>query len=128
MNLQSFVIYFAAAFFFLYGLAFTVFPEGMAYLVTESEPRGISALVDFRATYGGMTAAVGATLFYLHSINQIRPSLVIIIFVLIGMAIARTFGLLVEGEGNFMMYLYLLLEVAGSALAWFALQRIPEDT
>ena len=127
MNLQSFVIYFAAAFFFLYGLAFTFYPQGMAYLVTESEPRGISAIVDFRATYGGMTAAVGATLFYLHSIHQVRPSLVIIIFVLIGMAIARTFGLLIDGEGNFIMYVYLLLELAGSALAWFALQGFPED-
>ena len=128
MNIQSLVIYFAAAFFFLYGLAFTVYPEGMAHLVTESKPRGVSALVDFRATYGGMTAAVGATLFYLHSIHQIRASLVILIFVLMGMAIARTFGLVIEGAGNFMMYLYLLLEIAGSALAWFALQRIPEET
>ena len=127
MNLQSFVIYFAAAFFFLYGLAFTCYPEGMAYLITESEPRGISALVDFRATYGGMTAAVGVTFLYLHSIKQTRPSLVIIIFVLTGMATARTFGLLIEGEGNFVMYAYLLLELVGSALAWFALQGIPKD-
>lgn len=127
MNLQSFVIYLAAAFFLFYGLAFTIAPAEMSQLITASEPRGVSALVDFRATYGGMTAAIGAALFYLHSIHQFRPGLVIIILVLMGMAIARTAGLLVDGNGNLMMYLYLALELAGSGLALFALRRTPLD-
>lgn len=126
MNLERFVVFLAAAFFLLYGLAFSLIPESMAIIVTGSQPEGASAIVDLRATYGGMTIAVGLTLFYLNSIRQVRACLVIVIIVLLCMAITRTIGLLVEGSGNFSMFLYLVLEIAGSALAVFAL-RISES-
>jgi hypothetical protein len=61
MDLQRFVIFLAAIFFVLYGIAFSILPAEMSVLVTGSKPQGPSALVDFRATYGGMTVAVGAT-------------------------------------------------------------------
>ena len=127
MNLPSIVILMAAAFFLLYGLAFTIFPGGMSLLVTGSEPESTSALVDFRAAYGGMTLAVGAALVYLQVNRQFGSGLVIVILVLLGMAIARILGLLLDGAGNFLMYLYLALELAGSALAFFALWRIREE-
>ncbi|MEP5570107.1 MAG: DUF4345 domain-containing protein [Halioglobus sp.] len=127
MSFQSFVVFLVAAFFLVYGLAFVVYPEGMALLVTQNKPEGVSALIDFRSTYGGMTAAVGGTLLYLHAINQIRPALVIVIIVLIGMAVARTYGLIVDGAGNLMMYLYLALEITGSALAYFSLNKHSKD-
>ncbi|MEP1469396.1 MAG: DUF4345 domain-containing protein [Halieaceae bacterium] len=127
MNFQTFVIYLAAGFFLLYGIAFTIYPGEMARLVTESEPVGVSALVDFRATYGGMTVAVGVMLFYLHSIGQVRPSLVIVVLVLSCMAITRTIGLYVDGAGNFLMYAYLVLEIIGSGLGVFALRAMRDN-
>ena len=111
----------------LYGLAFTIFPGGMFLLVTGSEPESTSALVDFRATYGGMTLAVGAALVYLQVNRQFGAGLVIVILVLLGMAIARILGLLLDGAGNFLMYLFLALELVGSALAFFALWTIREE-
>lgn len=94
----------------------------MALFVTGSAPDGVSALVDFRATYGGMTFAVGLLLFYLLFIEQLRAALVIIIMVLLSMALTRAAGLLVNGSGNAFMYLYLVLEVLGSALAGMAMR------
>ncbi|MEP4485578.1 DUF4345 domain-containing protein [Marinobacter alexandrii] len=127
MYIQSLVIYVAATFFLLYGLAFTISPEGMAVLVTQSKPVGTSALIDFRATYGGMTVAVGLALIYLHRINQTRPGLIIVILILMGMAVARTAGFLMDGAGNSIMYVYWGLEIAGSALALYALQKEPSE-
>lgn len=121
MHLQSVVIYLSAAFFLLYGLAFTLVPAEMAMLVTGARPEAPSAAVDFRATYGGMTVAVGLALVYLNAIAQRRACLVVIIMVLMGMALARALGLVLEGGGNTLMYVYLALEVAGSALAFVAM-------
>ncbi len=124
MTLRSFVIYLTAATFFLYGLAFSFAPAATSFLVTGSYPQGVPALVDFRATYGGMSVAIGATLYYLHAINLIRPALVVVIFVLGGMAITRTIGMIVDGAGNVLMTLYLVLEVTGSLLALLAIRNI----
>ena len=123
MTFERFVIYLAAGFFLLYGLAFTLAPVAMSTLVTGSAPAGVSAMVDFRATYGGMTIAVGLALFYLHAIKQNRACLVIVMIVLLSMAASRTLGLIVDGSGNVFMYLYLVLEVLGSALAGIAMRR-----
>ena len=122
MNIQKFVISFAAAFFIIYGLAFSLFPAGMSLFVTGSQPQSVSAMVDFRATYGGMTTATGVALIYLHSINQSRPCLMIVILVLLCMAITRTLGLFSDGAGNLLMYLYLVLELLGSGLALYAIR------
>ncbi len=123
MSLQKFVIYLAAGFFLLYGVAFSIAPIAMSTLVTGSAPTGTSAIVDFRATYGGMTIAVGLILLYLSAIGQSRASLVSIIIVLLGMAASRTLGFILDGRANGLMYVYLILEIGGSALAWLALKR-----
>ncbi len=122
MNLERFVIFLAAGFFLLYGVAFSISPETMARIITGAKPAGISALVDFRATYGGMTIAVGVSLFYLYLIHQARACLVIVVIILLSMAATRTIGLFVHGSGNLAMYLYLVLELLGSALAAIAIR------
>ncbi|MEM7359904.1 MAG: DUF4345 family protein [Pseudomonadota bacterium] len=127
MTLERIVIILTASFFLLYGLAFSLVPVNMALAITGSEPQGISALVDFQATYGGMTVAVGLTLFYLYSMGQGRACLVIVIIVLLSMAATRSLGLEMHGPGNFLMYLYLALELLGSALATIALRGISAE-
>ncbi|MEM1154776.1 MAG: DUF4345 family protein [Pseudomonadota bacterium] len=122
MNLERFIIFLAAFFFLLYGLAFAFLPAAMAMVVTGSEPEGISALIDFRATYGGLNIAVGLVLFYLFTIKQRRACLVVIIVLLLSMAVTRTIGLLTEGSGNLFMYLFLVLEILGAALAAIAMK------
>ena len=127
MRLHTFVIYFAAAFFIFYGLAFSLFPADMGLLVTEVAPQNISAMVDFRATYGGMTIAIGIAFIYLHAIKQFHASLAIISFVLILMAVTRAMGLVLDGQGNSIMYVYLVLEVLGSGVAIAAMQGARRD-
>ena len=122
MSLERFIIFLTAGFFLAYGLAFSVSPEMMAQLVTDSAPVGVSALVDFRATYGGLNMAVGIALCYLYATGQARASLVMIIVVLLSMAATRSIGLLLQGSGNVYMYLYLVLELLGSAMAAVAMR------
>ena len=123
MSLQTLVIVLSAGFFACYGLAFSLSPAAMSLLVTGAEPTGASALVDFRATYGGMSLAVGITVYYLHAIRQSHAALVVTIMVLMCMAATRTVGLMVEGSGNVLMYVYLALELLGSALAYIAMKQ-----
>ncbi len=127
MTLAKFVVLLAAAFFLFYGLAFTAAPGAMSLMVTGAEPEGVSALVDFRATYGGMTVAVGVAMFYLYSIGQVRVCLIVVAMVLLGMAAGRSLGMLVDGPGNFLMTLYLVLEIGGAALALYAMRGLEND-
>ncbi len=99
----------------------------MAQLVTGTDPEGVSALIDFRATYGGLTIAIGIALYYLYSLRQVRACLVVIIIVLLSMAATRAIGLLVNGAGNLTMYLFLILELLGSALAAMAIKGAVRD-
>lgn len=100
----------------------------MSILVTGTELIGISGRVDFRATYGGMTIAIGVIILYLYSISQIRPSLITVTILLLSMAVARTIGFIVDGTTNYLMYVYFALEIGGSLLALFALRKTQDDT
>lgn len=62
MNLGSVLIRLNAAFFVVYGLAFVVAPEAVGRAITGSAPGTPSGVIDMRATYGGMTVAVGLAL------------------------------------------------------------------
>ena len=123
MKLDTFVIYLAAGFFIAYGIVFMLAPVAMSGLVTGSAPEGVSAMVDFRATYGGMTLAVGLAILYLHRATHTRASLVLVAMLLSCMALGRVIGLIVDGSGNVLMYVYLVLEIAGSALALLAMKN-----
>ena len=120
MNLPSLVVWFAGVFFILYGVAFAIEPYGMAQVTTALEPNTVSALVDIRATYGGMTIAVGIVVIYLKQCVSIQHSLLVVWLVLLCMAVTRAIGFISDGETNALMYLYFAAEVMGAALAIFA--------
>ena len=123
MNFPRLILFLGAAFFLLYGLAFALFPAAVSTLVTGDAPSQAAPLVDFRATYGGMTMGVGAVLVYLDRINQVNAGLIGLILVLMLMAATRGIGMLMEGTGNSLMVVFLVAEVASSALAWWALKQ-----
>ncbi len=127
MNLQAVVVYLAAGFFLIYGIAFRVVPTYMLALVTDGQIQGSSALVDFRATYGGMTIAVGLIIMFLYISSHTRSALIVVIFVLLSMALTRTLGFIIDGATNALMYAYLVLEVAGSLLAFVAIRSHTDD-
>jgi hypothetical protein len=120
MNFWSIVSWLAGAFFVLYGLAFAIRPYDMAYLTTALEPNTVSGLVDIRATYGGMTIAVGIIIIYLDQYVSAQHSLLVVWVVLLCMAVTRTMGFMFDGQTNALMYLYFAAEIFGAALAMLA--------
>ncbi|MEM8766086.1 MAG: DUF4345 domain-containing protein [Pseudomonadota bacterium] len=121
------LVYTVSAFYLLYGLVFAASPSGMFLLINDAELTTNTALVDVRATYGGLTLAVGIAIAYLGITNRLSEALVVSAVMLFGMAIARAFGLFVDGPSNWLMYLYLALEIIGGGLALVLMRYAPED-
>jgi len=112
------VVRITAAVFALYGIAFLLAPERAAWLVTEAVPGSASAVIDVRATYGGMSVAVGALLFALAADpGLVRKGLLGVILLMAGMAAGRICGIALDGPANRVMWAYLVLEIAVAAVA-----------
>ena len=115
--------------FVLMGLAFMILPATMVELVTGGIPQTPSGMIDVRATYGGGFAGIGLTLFA----TVLRPGwrslgLLLLVFVLGGMALGRGLGIVTDGRPNIFMYLFLAYELVFVAVALVALviQRRPQ--
>ncbi len=107
-----------AVFFTLYGIAFALIPEFMLQLVIGTNETTSTGLIDIRATYGGMSLAVGMLLHWLAlQRTQVNLALPFILLLMLAMALPRMLGMAVDGEPNGVMYLYLTLELSVSALA-----------
>lgn len=119
----SILIWLNAGFFVLYGLLFVIAPEPVATAITEGAPQTPPAKIDFRATYGGMTIAVGLLLAtFARDPALHRAGLRGVLVVMLCMAGGRTIGILTEGGPNVWMWLFLAGELAVAAAAWVALR------
>lgn len=115
-----------AAIFFVYGLLFFVIPVETFKFVVDGGVTSSSGITDMRASYGGMSVGIGVIMFLLAMNPQtIRMGLVSVFVVMFGMAFGRFLGILVDGDANSYMYIYLGLEVAASLVA-FVLMRVSE--
>lgn len=124
MNINVLLINITAAIFALYGLGFVFAPTQLALLITDAAPATATALTDMRATYGGMSVAIGIVLFVLSSkVETIRLGLIAVLLLMLGMAGGRLVGLMIDGAQNQIMYIYLAFEVAAAGAAWFLLRR-----
>lgn len=120
MSLAKMVIWFAGLLFVLYGAGFTIAPIELATFVTGGAPDTASGAIDMRATYGGMTIAVGLLILLLGSRPaSISLALLAIAIVLIAMAATRLLGFVVDGDPNTLMYVYLVTEVLGALLSLY---------
>jgi hypothetical protein len=124
MNISKILVNITAAIFALYGLGFVFVPSQLSLLVTGAAPATAAALTDMRATYGGMSIALGVVFFVLASKPQsIRLGLAAVLVVMLGMAFGRVVGLIIDGSGNPIMYAYLALELGAATAAAFLLNR-----
>lgn len=124
MNFNSLFIKITAAIFALYGLGFIFQPHQLSIFVTDVAPTTGSAITDMRATYGGMSAAVGALLFVLASKPELsRFGLFAVLILMLGMAAGRGVGLIVDAPVNSTMYIYFALELAAATAALALLAR-----
>lgn len=98
--------------FLLYGLGFMFFPEAFSQYVTDAIPLSKSALIDMRATYGGMSIGFAILLWYMGSNRTtLKLGVMAVNLVVGGMAFGRIVGIIIDSSANQMMYIYLLLEI-----------------
>ncbi|HHF2874144.1 DUF4345 domain-containing protein [Vibrio harveyi] len=118
--MSKLLVYLTALFFLLYGAIFAVFPVEMTNLITGSSPNSTSATIDFRATYGGAQFAVGLALILVLKIKQdVTLALIIVAITLLSMAFGRLIGILLDGQPNTLMYVYLVAELVFGSLALY---------
>lgn len=118
MNIGSVVLIINAAVFSLYGVSFVLAPELMSQLVTGGVPATSSGVIDMRATYGGMSMAVGTALFLFGVRRELTSTgLFLVLAVMLGMAGGRLVGIFLDGAANQFMYGYLALEFSMAAVA-----------
>ena len=120
MKAAKFLVYAAGLFFVLYGVAFALFPVTLSVWVTGGSPSTSSGVIDLRATYGGMSVAVGAILLILGFHGEwISLGLWAIAIVLLAMAATRILGIILDGSPNLVMYIYLAAELLFASLALY---------
>ena len=106
------------------GLACLFFPVEMAKGVDISLTT-VTAVVDFRATYGGFL--VGLALFFVFCLfnkNYLPVGLIVQAVALGGFAFGRIIGIALDGMPKMILVYFLIAEIIGSALAIFAYLKI----
>ncbi len=122
MNPSKSLIVVTALIFLVYGALFVLFPIKLLDLVANGAVTSASGVIDMRATYGGMSFAVGSILFLLaKSEETIKVGLISVFLLMVCMATGRVVGIFVDQNANFMMYVYLVLEVIIAVLSAFLL-------
>ena len=125
MKPDKFLVSISAVVFLAYGAWFVISPGAAFTLITGGSATGGSALVDIRATYGGMSLGVGALLGTVVLNPQwLRAGLLGVLFIMVGMAGGRAIGLITASPGNHpTMWAYLAVEVIAAAAVLFVLIR-----
>ena len=125
LTLAKFLVWTTGIAFCIYGLLFTLFPHHMAELITHSVHTSTAAVVDTRATYGGMSFAVGlAILTTIYYDSSYKLPLLVVVTVLMSMAAGRLLGMILDGGGNGIMVALLISEVVPSIIALWLIRTI----
>lgn len=123
MKFAMYLVWINCILFVAFGLGFTFAPVFFASIVTDSEPASPSAIIDMRATYGGMALGL-AFLFWLCTKNKqvvyigVRGVLGVMVF----LSLSRLLGIVVDGSANTFMYLLLGAEAVMAILAAVAIR------
>ena len=123
MTMQRLLVRLTALIFVLYGVGFIVAPALLSQYVTGAVPASASGLIDMRATYGGMSLAIGLLLLHLSRQSTPRTGLLGVLLLMLGMAGGRVCGMLVDGAANPVMQVYLALEIIAALAAAALLAR-----
>jgi hypothetical protein len=116
-----------AVLFIVFGICFIVAPEFFASALTGSEPWTQSALIDMRATYGGMGLGIGLAFWFLARQREtVIAGLVAAFLVLGATALARVIGFLADGSPNIFMQVMFATEVLFVVLSASALKRVTD--
>jgi hypothetical protein len=110
--MEKIIILLTSVIFFFYGLLFVAFPQEALYFLVQSKMDSSSGIIDLRATYGGMSMSIGLVLYILaKQDNTLYIGLLAVLLLMSGMALGRLVGMTVDGNPNYVMYIYLVLEL-----------------
>jgi hypothetical protein len=125
MRLSQTLLWINCVLFIAFGLAFALTPQWFATLFTGAAPTTSSAMIDMRAVYGGVALSL-AFLFAQCARNDayLKLGMQTMLAVMLGLASARSLGIVLDGEPNLMIWLLLASEVVMAALALFALKQL----
>ncbi|MFA0087513.1 DUF4345 family protein [Vibrio sp. 10N.261.51.F12] len=111
--------------FVIYGALFVVSPGVMFERVTGSELLSRSALIDVRATYGGLSVAVGLVLARLAlNADTLRTAVMASMWLAALMGLTRAMGFLVDQNPSDTMVFYLGAEVVFTLWGGLILRKL----
>jgi len=126
LRISTFAIRLTGLIFLLFGGACVIAPTEIFLATTGSSITDSVALIDIRATYGGMSVGVAAILFLLGSSSAtIRTGLFAVLALMLGMAGGRLAGMLIEPSTNWIMLFYLTLELVAASLSAILIYKVP---
>ena len=127
MKTSKILINLTAVVFTVYGALFALFPATMFEFITDGGVTTSSALIDIRATYGGMSVAAGVILFMLsRKAETVRLGLISALVLMLGMATGRMIGMAVDQDANVIMTIYLALELLVVAASGYLLKTVAD--
>ncbi len=116
-----------SALFVVFGVCFIAAPGVFAAALTGAEPATPSALIDMRATYGGLGLGVGLMFWFLARQREtLYAGLVGTFLILAATVMARVIGFYADGSPNLFMLLLLGAEILFLLLSATALKRITD--
>lgn len=125
MKYAAALLWINAACFLIFGVAFLIAPATMAHLLTGVTPNAPNALIDIRATYGGMALGIGLFFaFCARRSETLRIGLIASLLVAAGIVLGRLAGLVVDGSPNAAMIALLAGDSLFIVLFAIALRRL----
>ena len=113
-----FVVKLTALVFLLFGAACLIGPTEVIHSATGHAITHNVALIDIRATYGGMSLGVAAILYFLStSTALLRAGLFSVLALMLSMAGGRAAGMIAASTTNGVMLFYLALEIMTATVA-----------
>ena len=123
MQLAKFSIFITILIYLIIGVWCLVAPIQTSSGVEISLPT-TTAIVDFRATYGGLLIGIGVFFIVCLKDTYIRLGLILQALSLGGLAFGRIVGLFLDGMPNPLLIYFLIAEVAAVILAMFAIRSL----
>ncbi len=123
MSFPSVLLWINSILFVAFGAGFILVPDTLSLLITHSSPGTSSAVIDMRATYGGMALGIGL-FFGLCAYRQtnILLGLIAALLVMTSVAGGRLFGIVMNGAPNLFMLILLAAELLFTVLLLLALK------
>jgi hypothetical protein len=127
MRFAVILLWIIAVLFVGFGVGFVIAPRELAQLLTGGAPATPSAVIDMRAVYGGV--ALGMGLFFgvcAMRAQWVRPGLIGSLLVVGSIGAGRAVGLIVDGQPDGFMLVFLATEVVSVGLIALALRQMQE--